>query len=238
MTTESISDKIKRLQKTIERCDVQINDTRNSEEIIKTFKKAKMEALRQLNEATNKNAANTNAQKTPDSPHLSGESGEITPHFGPEQKGTKNEKSQMRRNISSELTTNAAIEPHLSGEMDIEKPVIYSTGTGPTLKVQIEWVGTDRPSIILGQGETLGRFTTLLRDCAWSNSASTGNWEKFCNSKSWRNLVLFYRAYAIFPRPSGEVLPTLEDIGKQYFVGEVRKMIWKLIEKEMGNGVD
>jgi hypothetical protein len=269
MTTESISEKIQRLQKTIERCDVQINDTRNSEEIIETFKKAKMEALRQLNEATNKNAANTTAPKTPNSPHLSGEIGTITPHFQSPQKDQETRKSEMqlpeppvspdkcgetgglpphfdaqnvpinalnpemRHKTTAELPSGAANKPHLSGEIDIEKPVIFSTGTGPTLKVQIEWVGRNRPTIILGQGETLGRFITLLRDCAWSASASTGNWEKFCNSKSWRNLVLFYRAYAIFPRPSGEVLPTLEDIGKQYFVGEVRKMIWRLIQQEM-----
>ena len=48
-----------------------------------------------------------------------------------------------------------------------------------------------------------------------------------------RSIVL--SAYGVFPATvRGEVLPTLEDIGKQYFVGEVRKMIWRLIEKETG----
>ena len=272
MSTETLDQKINRLKKTIERCTYQINDKRNTDEVIDIFSKAKAEAERQLTEVQALKTAGNPAQKGK-KPHLSDENGQsgskedvanaapnviaepnlsggngrpepkvnavqrvpITPHLTGE-----NEQSGSKENAVKKISR-VTIEPHLSGEDHPTTPhfpptentpqasVIYATGSGSTRLVRIEWIGGKKEAVTLTEGQTRSRFTSTLRDCAESQPAVRENWEKLMESQSFQNLVTYYRALALFPRPSGEAMATMEDIGKGHFLGRVRGKIWELV---------
>jgi hypothetical protein len=276
MNTETLDQKINRLERTIQRCIHQINDKRNTDEVIDIFTKAKAEAERQLSDVQAFKTAGNAAQKGK-KPHLCGENGNygskgnaanaapriivepdlsggngrsgpeenavqhvsITPHlFGEnEQSGSKNNAANM--------TPAVTIESHLSGESQNTTPhfppaentppasVIYATGSGSTRLVRIEWVGGKKEAVTLTEGQIRSRFTSTLRDCAESQPAVRENWEKLVESQSFRNLVTYYRALALLPRPSGEEMATMEDIGRGCFLGRARVKLWELIQEDI-----
>jgi hypothetical protein len=278
MNTETLDQKINRLEKTIQRCIHQINDKRNTDEVIDIFTKAKAEAERQLSDAQALKMAG-NAAKKGNKPHLSGEkensaskenaanaalnvivepdlsreNGRSGPKENAVQRVTilphlsgENEQSGSKKNAVN-IAPTVTIEPHLSGEIHPTTPhfppaentpptsVIYATGSGSTRLVRIEWVGGKKEAVTLTEGQTRSRFTSTLRDCAESQPAVRENWEKLVESQSFRNLVTYYRALALFPRPSGEEMATMEDIGRVHFLGKVRGRIWELVLTVAGN---
>jgi hypothetical protein len=276
MSTETLDQKINRLEKTIQRCIFQINDKRNTDEVIDIFTKAKAEAERQLTEVQALKTAGNAAQKG-NKPHLSDENGKsgskenaantapnvivepdlsggngrtgskenavqhvtITPHLSGE-----NEQSGSKDNAENKAPS-LTIEPHLSGEnhptilhfppAEDTPPtsVIYATGSGSTRLVRIEWVGGKKEAVTLTEGQTRSRFTSTLRDCAESQPAVRENWEKLVESQSFQNLVTYYRALALFPRPSGEEMAAMEDIGRGHFLGKIRSKVWTLLQNAL-----
>lgn len=202
MTNETLDQKIARLERTIGRCIYQMNDTRNTDEIIQTFTRAKAEAERQLKAAREEKAAVSSN----------------TPKPAQNSATDRNTAANTKRGGRLTVQKDDNLQTH-----------VLTSAPRQTLVVKIEWMDSERPPVVLGQGEVLNRFTRTLRDCAESQSAQTENWDKLQMSKQFDTLCLYFRAYALFPRPSQQTLPTQEDMGAQYFVGNNRKKIWELI---------
>ena len=273
-TPESKSAKIDRLNEIIARAEFQMNDSRNSPEIIDIFRKAKNEALRQLNEQKN-------AAKNEITPHLSGENKEIvvdkapyfqseTPrkdetdpanaHILPDKCGeistsgnsTNAANSSISPDKCGEITAsgtsinaaNCTISPDQCGEITTSgnsinaavQPEIFvitaSSASNPVM-VKIEWKDGVRPSLILQEGEVKARFIAILRDLSDSRSAAEKNWGKLRRSRGFQSLITFYQALSVFPKPSGHPNATMEDIGRKYFISEVRKRIWWMLHEAL-----
>lgn len=222
MITENLDQKIARLERTIDRCIYQINDTRNTPETIETFIRGKAEAEKQLAAARKEKAAQNKPVSETSIPNSATNRKTTSSPTGGAIVGEVSRKAAQPRSAVPNGPQNPAEGQHTH---------VVTAAPSQTLLVKIEWLDSEKEPLILGQGEVLSRLTVTLRDCAESQTVAAENWDKLVLSKQFRTLCLYYRAYAIFPRPSQEPLPAIRDIGEQYFRTAARKKIWELIRE-------
>jgi hypothetical protein len=79
-------------------------------------------------------------------------------------------------------------------------------------------------------GEVRSKIITYLNHSSNSQSVNSENWGLYIRRQTFRTLLFWIQAFALFPRTSQEEFPTKEDVGSEYFRSKDRKIIYNLVK--------